>query len=114
MGVRVLPAVVIAALLATLSLGMIGRTLPQLNVHAIGFGLNALLTFAMMFLSLGGAMLVFREHLEPALAMLLEMVKAPVNPMVWITKKKRRRRKELAVRRPHGPVVELLTPIRFK
>jgi hypothetical protein len=49
-----------------------------LNVLAVGFGLNALLTFAVMFISLGGAMLVFREHLEPALAVLLEMVKSPM------------------------------------
>ena len=69
---------VIAALLATLALGMISRTLPQLNVLAVGFGLNALLTFAVMFVSLGGAMWVFREHLEPALAVLLEMVKSPM------------------------------------
>ena len=78
LGVRVCAPVVIAALLATLALGLISRTMPQLNVLAVGFGLNALLTFAMMFLSLGGATLVFREHLEPALAVLLEMVKSPM------------------------------------
>ena len=44
-------------LLATLALGLIERTLPQLNVLALGFGANALLAFAALALSLGAACL---------------------------------------------------------
>ena len=46
LGVRVAAPVVTALLLATLILGLIGRTLPQLNILALGFGLNSLLAFA--------------------------------------------------------------------
>ena len=74
---------VVAALLATLILGLIGRTLPQLNVMAVGFGLNAMLTFAMMFFSLGAAFLVFQEHLAPAMDALLEPLKVPLQPQ-WL------------------------------
>jgi flagellar biosynthetic protein FliR len=80
LGVRVCMPVVVAALLATLVLGLIGRTLPQLNVLAVGFGLNALLTFAMMLLSLGAAFLVFQEHVSPAIETLLEVFKVPLQP----------------------------------
>ena len=37
-----------AVLLATLVLGLISRTLPQLNVLVVGFGLNSMLTFAVL------------------------------------------------------------------
>ncbi len=83
LGVRVCIPVVVAALLATLILGLIGRTLPQLNVMAVGFGLNAMLTFAMMFFSLGAAFLVFQEHLAPAMDALLEPLKVPLQPQ-WL------------------------------
>ncbi len=78
LGVRVCMPVVLAALLATLILGLIGRTLPQLNIMAVGFGLNAMLTFAMMLLSLGTAFLVFQEQLSPAIETLLEVFKVPL------------------------------------
>ena len=36
------------------SLGLISRTLPQLNVMVVGFGLNAMLTFAVFSFAVGG------------------------------------------------------------
>ncbi len=45
LGIRAAAPLVTALLLANLVIGLIGRTLPQLNVLVIGFGLNALLTF---------------------------------------------------------------------
>jgi flagellar biosynthetic protein FliR len=78
LGIRVCIPVVVAALLATLVLGLVSRTLPQLNVMAVGFSLNAMLTFSIMFLSLGAAFLMFQERIEPALGMLLEMLKVPL------------------------------------
>ena len=78
LGVRVCMPVVMAVLLATLILGLIGRTLPQLNIMVVGFGLNAMLTFAMMLLSLGTAFLVFQEQLSPAIETLLEVFKVPL------------------------------------
>ncbi len=83
LGVRVCMPVVVAALLATLVLGLIGRTLPQLNVMAVGFGLNSMLTFAMMMFTLGAAFLVFQEHLAPALAAFLEVFKVPLQSQ-WL------------------------------
>jgi flagellar biosynthetic protein FliR len=61
--------------LATLILGLASRTLPQLNVMALGFGLNALTTLVAIGLSLGGAALVFQDQLEPMLTTVLEALK---------------------------------------
>jgi flagellar biosynthetic protein FliR len=78
LGVRACVPVVVAALLATLIIGLVGRTLPQLNILAVGFSLNALLTFAVMFISLGATFWVFQEYLQPALEALMEVLKVPL------------------------------------
>ena len=65
-------------LLTTLVLGLVSRTLPQLNILAVGFGLNALLTFAVLFLSLGTTFWVFQNEIEPALETLLDMLNVPL------------------------------------
>lgn len=71
LAVRAAAPVVASLLLSTLVMGLISRTLPQLNVLALGFGLNALLTFGVLGLSLGAAVWVFQEQVEPAVETLL-------------------------------------------
>jgi flagellar biosynthetic protein FliR len=44
LGIRAAAPMVTAVLLSTLVLGLISRTLPQLNILAVGFGLNSMLT----------------------------------------------------------------------
>jgi len=61
-----------ALLLTTLVLGLISRTLPQLNVMALGFGLNSFVTFAALALGMGGIAWAFQEQLGPTLDLLLE------------------------------------------
>jgi flagellar biosynthesis protein FliR len=62
-------------LLATLVLGLISRTLPQLNVLIIGFGLNAMLTFAVLTLSLGAAVLAFHDQIEPTIDTMMKALR---------------------------------------
>ena len=76
----VLP-IVTAILLATLVLGLIGRTLPQLNILVLGFGLNAMLTFAILAVSLGAIVLAFQEQIEPTLRLMFETLHVPIYPM---------------------------------
>ena len=71
LGVRAAAPAATALLLATLVLGLIGRTLPQLNVLSFGFGINAVVTFAAVSLSLGAIAWVFQEQLEPFVEQLL-------------------------------------------
>jgi flagellar biosynthetic protein FliR len=77
LGIRASAPVVTALLLSTLVMGLISRTLPQLNILAVGFGMNAMLTFGTLMLSLGAAAWVFQDQVEPALELILEALHAP-------------------------------------
>jgi flagellar biosynthetic protein FliR len=61
LGIRAAAPLLVALLLATLVLGLISRTLPQINVIAVGFGVNSLLTLGMLFLTLGIVAWTFQE-----------------------------------------------------
>lgn len=78
LGVRAAAPVTVAVLLSTLVMGLIGRTLPQLNILAVGFGLNSMLTFGVLAIALGGAVMIFQEQVEPTLALLLQSVHEPL------------------------------------
>jgi flagellar biosynthesis protein FliR len=71
------PAIV-ALMLATIVLGLISRTLPQLNVLAVGFGLNALVSFAVLAISIGAIAWLFQEQLEPAVQAIVDSLRPTV------------------------------------
>ncbi len=77
--IRAAAPVVTAVLLATLVLGLISRTLPQLNVMVVGFGLNAMITFGVMFISLGATLLVFQDQIVPTLQILFQTLHIPLH-----------------------------------
>ena len=64
-GVRAAAPVMVALLLATFILGLISRTLPQLNIIMVGFGMNAMLTMATLMFSLSGAVWIFQDQVAP-------------------------------------------------
>jgi len=84
LGIRAAVPVVTALLLSTLVMGLISRTLPQLNILLVGFGLNSMLTFATFSLTLGAAAWAFQEQVEPALEILLEALHAPLQTQ-WLS-----------------------------
>ena len=84
LGIRVAAPVVTALLLATLVLGLIGRTLPQLNVMALGFGLNSLLAFAALGVTFGAAAWVFQGQIEPTMKTIFDALKTPLR-MEWMS-----------------------------
>jgi flagellar biosynthetic protein FliR len=67
LGVRAAAPVLTAVLLATLVLGFINRTLPQLNVMAVGFSLNTAIAIAALAFSLGGAVWIFQDEITSVL-----------------------------------------------
>lgn len=71
LGVRAAAPALAALLLANLVLGLIGRTLPQLNIFLVGFGLNAMLALGILALSLGTAIWVFQDQAGPAIESVL-------------------------------------------
>lgn len=70
-----------ALLLSTLVTGLISRALPQLNILALGFGINAMMTLAILSVSLGGIAWVFRDFTERGLDQMFEVLAVP--PEVW-------------------------------
>lgn len=81
LGVRAAAPIMVALLLSTLLLGLISRTLPQINILAVGFGLNSLLTVGAMLVSVGAVAWVFQEPIAGALQLLQEVVE-PISPTV--------------------------------
>jgi flagellar biosynthetic protein FliR len=77
LGIRAAAPLTVSLLLATLVIGLIGRTLPQLNVMTWGFGLTSVVLYVMLMLSLGGAVWVFQDQVEPALESLLQALAMP-------------------------------------
>lgn len=71
LGIRVAAPATAALLLASLVLGIISRTLPQLNVMALGFGVNAITTFGILSASLAGMAWLFEDQIEPTLTTMM-------------------------------------------
>lgn len=78
LGVRAGLPVATALLLSTLVMGLISRTLPQLNILMVGFGMNSMLTFGTLALSLGAIVWVFQQQLDPAIETLMEALHVPL------------------------------------
>jgi flagellar biosynthesis protein FliR len=67
LGINASAPLLIALFLSTIILGLIGRTLPQINIIAVGFGVNSFLTLAMTMLTLGAVAWTFQEPTIEAL-----------------------------------------------
>ncbi len=75
LGVRAAAPAMAALLLATLVLGLIGRTLPQINILVVGFSVNALLTVGCLAASLGAIAWAFPQQTTTAIDMLRDAVR---------------------------------------
>jgi flagellar biosynthetic protein FliR len=80
LGIRAAATTLVALLLTTLVLGLVSRTLPQLNVMALGFGLNSLVTYGVLMLTLGAVAMVLQEQFQPALDTLTSALKGDWPP----------------------------------
>lgn len=65
-GIRVAAPVIAALLLSNLVTGLVSRTLPQINVLAIGLSINALAMLVVTALTIGSAGLIFQDELSRA------------------------------------------------
>lgn len=66
-GIRIAAPVMVALLLAILILALISRTLPQLNVLALGFSVNSMVTMATLAATLGTLGWIFQEYIDGTL-----------------------------------------------
>ena len=81
MGIRAAAPILTALLISTIVLGLVSRTLPQLNIILVGFNLNALLTLGALMLSLGGVAWTFQEQTEVVLEQLQQVIRPAVLPL---------------------------------
>lgn len=72
-GIRVAAPVVAALLLSNVITGLISRTLPQINVLAIGLSINAMALLVVSALTIGSAGLIFQDELAGAMMALGEL-----------------------------------------
>jgi flagellar biosynthetic protein FliR len=81
LAIRAAAPAMAALLLATLVLGLIGRTLPQINILAVGFSVNALLTAGVLVLSIGAIGWAFPQPTIDAIEMLTDAMREAVATM---------------------------------
>ena len=71
LGLRAAAPTIASLLLAILILGLISRTLPQLNVLAVGFSVNTVVLIGTISLSLGTIIWMFQQEVEPTIQSVL-------------------------------------------
>jgi flagellar biosynthetic protein FliR len=77
LGLRAGAPMMVALLVSVLTLGIVSRTLPQLNVLAMGFNMNTILALVVLALSLGGIVWLFQEQVEPTIDTLRQALSRP-------------------------------------
>ncbi|GAA4424719.1 flagellar biosynthetic protein FliR [Bremerella cremea] len=65
LGVQAAAPGTVALLVGVLVMGVISRTLPQLNLMAVGFSMNTMLLMAFVMLTIGSVVWVFQGSVEP-------------------------------------------------
>ncbi|MGE3779375.1 MAG: flagellar biosynthetic protein FliR, partial [Pirellulaceae bacterium] len=74
-GIRAGAPVMVSLLLAVLILGLISRTLPQLNIFAIGFNVNALILLATLAFSLSTISAVVENSADSILSVVRDAIR---------------------------------------
>ncbi|MDA7951161.1 MAG: flagellar biosynthetic protein FliR [Pirellulaceae bacterium] len=72
LGLQIAAPIIIALMLSLVILGLISRTLPQLNILAVGFSLNVFVMTGALFLSLPVLMTIFTDQFIPTIDFLSE------------------------------------------
>jgi flagellar biosynthetic protein FliR len=81
LGIRVSAPSMTALILANVLLGLIGRSMPQLNIMTLGFGVNSLIAMATLSLSLVTVSEMFQDELPYSLQRSVESLEnAPSKP----------------------------------
>lgn len=80
---RIAAPATLAIIVSMLVMGILGRTLPQLNLMSVGFGLNAMIMYMIVFLTLGTAMWCFQERVVYVMEVVFNSFHTTV-PVEWM------------------------------
>ena len=64
LALRIASPVLIATLISLLVIGLLNKTMPQLGLMSVGFGINSMVMFAVFSLTLGTGMWCFQERIS--------------------------------------------------
>ncbi len=78
LAVRISAPILVAMLIALLAVGMLNRTLPQLNIMAIGHNLNALLLLVLLMFSVVSIAWVFQDQMTMALDQMQQVLRGAI------------------------------------
>jgi flagellar biosynthetic protein FliR len=70
LSLRIAAPVLVAVLITMLVMGLLGKTLPQLNLMSVGFGINSMVMFSVFSLSLGAGIWCFQERIADVFQLL--------------------------------------------
>ena len=77
---RVAAPVMVGALMSLLVIGLLGRTLPQLNLMSVGFGINTVVAFTILYLSVGAVVMCFQNHIVDVVDMVVRSLNESMAP----------------------------------
>ncbi len=80
LAIRMAGPVMVSVLVAMLVMGLLSKTLPQLNLMSVGFGINSVIMYLVMGLSLGAGVWCFQEHVIVAFESLFNGIAATEIP----------------------------------
>jgi flagellar biosynthetic protein FliR len=63
LSLRIAAPVLMATLVSMFVMGLLGKTLPQLNLMSVGFGINSMVMFVVFAMTLGTGMWCFQEQI---------------------------------------------------
>ena len=77
LGVRAGAPIIASLTIAIVVMGLLSRTLPQLNIIAVGFSVNAMVMLVVLALTVAGTVMLFQEQVEPAFDLIRELIVVP-------------------------------------
>lgn len=83
LALRVAAPVMVSVLISMLVLGLLSKTLPQLNLMSVGFGINSMIMFTVFSLSIGAGIWCFQEKIGDVLGILFQGLHMDVDP-AWL------------------------------
>ena len=80
LGFRIAGPVMAGILVSMIVMGLVSKTLPQLNLMSLGFGLNNILMFILLFASIGAGIYCFQDRVADVMEVIFEGLHVEMNP----------------------------------
>ena len=79
LSLRVAAPILVSTLISLFVMGLLGKTLPQLNLMSVGFGINSMIMFVVFAFTVGTGMWVFQEGIGEVFEILFAGLHMKIN-----------------------------------